>query len=62
MDKSERGLGVPADSQFMMLAENARTVNQYASLGPAGQQVFLYKLSTGGSQQEQQKLIEELTR
>lgn len=52
---------VPA-KMFMMLAEDARTVNAYGALGPAGQQIFMEKFSHARSKEEERNLIAELTK
>lgn len=61
MKKEKNADNVPA-GMFMMLAEDAKTVNTYASLGPSGQQIFLEKFVRAGSQEEERRLIEELTK
>lgn len=52
---------VPAQ-MFMMLAQDARTVNEYGALGPAAQQSFMEKFSHADSEAEERRLIEELTK
>lgn len=47
---------------FMMLAQDARTINEYGALGPAGQQSFMERFSHAKSVQDEQRLIEELTK
>lgn len=59
-DKRKNG-EVPA-KMFMMLAEDAQIINAYGALGPAGQQIFMEKFSHAGSEEEEQKLIRELTK
>ena len=52
---------VPA-KMFMMMAQDALTVNAYGALGPAGQQSFMEKFSHAKSAEEERRIIEELTK
>lgn len=61
MKKEKKEEKVPA-GMFMLLAEDAKAVNTYASLGPSGQQIFLERFMGAGSKEEERRLIEELTR
>lgn len=51
----------PAD-MFMMMAENARTINTLGSVGPVGQQFFLDRFSVSGTADDERRLVEELTK
>lgn len=60
--KKKRKSDEVSASQYMALAENAKTINTFATTGPAGQQFFLYKFIASDSVEDEQRRIEELTK
>lgn len=60
MAEKRKGRKVPPE-MLMHLAENARMVNLYAGLGPAGQQMFLESFEDSHESREKSR-IEELTK
>lgn len=59
--KSKKEKKVPV-KMFMMLAENAKCVNTYASLSNSGQQTMLDRFMEADTHEEEKKIIEEMNR
>lgn len=50
------------DNMFMMLAEDAKSINTYGSVGMSGQQILMDRASYIYSKEDERRLVEELTK
>ncbi|MGN0452564.1 MAG: hypothetical protein ACI4GZ_02055 [Ruminococcus sp.] len=62
MKNKNRTAAKASPESLMALAENAKTVNSYSSLGFTSQQIFLSRLASFEDEDEKRRKIEELTK
>ena len=60
--KDKRKKKAVSDNMYMMLAENAKSINTYGSVGPAGQQILMNRASYIYSKEDERRLVEKLTK
>lgn len=51
-----------SDNMFMMLTEDAKSINTYGSVGMMGQQILMDRASYIYSKEDERRLVEELTK
>lgn len=51
-----------SNEMFMLLAEDAKSINTYGLAGMAGQPIFMDRLSHTHSKENENRLVEELTK
>lgn len=61
MKNKEKGKEV-SNQMFMLLAEDAKSINTFGLAGMAGQPIFMDRLSRVHSKEEERKRTQELTK